>query len=53
VTSLTSNMLSAFALSKILVGSAIAICVLILVLAFYGWRRGATRGTEIQRPGKT
>jgi multisubunit Na+/H+ antiporter MnhC subunit len=35
VSSLTSTTSSAFALSAILVGSAIAICVLILVLAFY------------------
>jgi amino acid transporter len=49
--SVTSTTSSAFALSEILVGSAIAIGVLVLVLAFYKWRRGATRGTEIQGPG--
>jgi len=35
VSSLTSTTLSAFALSEVSVGSAIAISVLILVLAFY------------------
>jgi len=35
VSSLTSTTSSAFALSEVSVGSAIAICVLILVLAFY------------------
>jgi len=52
VSSLAPTTSSAFAPSGILVGSAIAIFVLIVVLAFYGWRRGASR-TEIQRPGKT
>ena len=49
--SLPSTTSSTLALSEILVGSVIAISVLVLVLAFYGWRRAATRGTETQGPG--